>query len=112
MHVLGLGFKWAYCPIDGRFVLGEAATLAEGYEDGRDADVEIARAVADRPMVRKWYTEVSDDELAAVQRLLDEAQDYWVSCDYADDSENETDQWLGKLADAGLVHSYGVPEND
>jgi hypothetical protein len=108
-NLLGLGLTWAgfTSEMDGRDVLREAATLAEGYDDSRDDDVEIVQEVADRPLIRQYYTEVSDVELAAVRRLLDEAQDYWVANDYTSDGDDETGQMLGFLADAGHVKRYG-----
>ncbi len=108
---LGLGLTWAgfTSEFDGRQVLKEAAILAEGYDDCRDDDIEIAQTVADRPLVGKYYVDVTDEELAAVRRLLVEAQDYWVDCDYATDSDDPTGQMLGQLAEAGHVKRYGDP---
>lgn len=109
MNTLGLGLTWAgfTTDFDGREVLKEAVTLAEGYEDSRDDDIELASAVADRPLVGKYYTQVTDEELAAVRRLLEDAQDYWIVNDYASDSDDERGQMLGLLADAGHVKRYG-----
>lgn len=108
---LGLRYKWSTAQHDGRWVLAQAAELATGYDAVRDADVKIARAVASRDLTADGFTVVSDDELAAVQRILEDAEDYWDVNDYADspDSDDE-DRLLGQLASYGWVKAYGIPE--
>lgn len=111
-HQVGLGLTFAGSPspdFNGRWVLQQAITLAEGYEDDRDDDIAIVEPLLTRPEVRQYFVEVTDVEQAALLRLLDDAQDYWVVNSYANrvSEGEEEDVLLGQLADAGLIKVIG-----
>lgn len=106
--LVAIGFTWAGGHRDGVWVTKQALELADGYDDSRDGDIALVAPILDRPLT-DHQAEVTPEEQAALLRILEDAQDYWVNCDYATDSESEDDRLLGRLADAGLVVSFGKP---
>jgi hypothetical protein len=107
-HQVGLGLVFAGSDPDhdGRWVLRQAITLAEGYEDDRDDDITLVQPLLTRPGVRPYFVEVTNDEQAALRRLLFDAQDYWVVNNYAS-GEGDEDRLLGQWAEAGMVMAIG-----
>lgn len=111
LHQVGLGLRAGPGPDgpDGRWVAGEAILLAEGDEETQvQSDITLVRPLLTRKEVRRYYVEVTTDERDALMRLLQEAQEYWVLCQYSIDEGSDEDVLLGQLADAGLVVGFGV----
>jgi hypothetical protein len=119
-HQIGIGIRWSDNGIDARRVVQEALDLTRvGLEDqDREvreqitADVALVEPLLTRPEVEPYYIEVTDEEQAALKRILEDAQNYWVSCGYSGD-ENPDDAVLGLLAESGWVvaiaQAWGFP---
>jgi hypothetical protein len=107
-HRVGLGLSWAGGPAmaTGVWILGhvlqlEDAAVADGTA-GPDvaADVEIVRPLLTAQLDDSFVT-IPSAQLAALERVLDDAQQYWSDNEY--DHCDGDDGVLGRLAFAGYV---------
>jgi hypothetical protein len=108
-HQVGLGvaFSRENPGYDGRWLLKQAIDLADGRRHADDDYLDTARPLLTRKEIVPYFVEVSTKEVAALRRLLTEAERYWISQAYLT-SDNEEHQLLGELADKGVVTAVGL----
>lgn len=82
-----------------------AADWAEHLDGSLEDAVRIARDLVQRPAMgtdpadnMTYMVEATNEERQELEGLLQEATDYWLMCNYAEDSSFPDDQWLGELA--------------
>ena len=110
-HRIGLGLSWAGGPAKatGVWVLDHAIRLAENSVGAANdpADVE-ADITAVKPLLTAKlddsFVTIPSDQLAALERILDDAQQYWTDNGY--DHDEGDDGILGRLAYQGYVTKF------
>lgn len=105
-HQVGLGvvFRRSNPVFNGRWVLERAIAVAE---EAGDSSLDRLRPLLTRAEVTPYFVEVTYEEVVALRRLLSGAQDYWVSEKFAS-HDQDGDQLLGQLAEAGVVVALGL----
>lgn len=103
-HQVGLGLVLhRSVPIyNGRWVLERAIKEIATYEDAM-----VLRPLLNLPEIAPYFVKVSDEQVAALRRVLSGAREAWAANKYAD-SDREDDRLLATLAVAGTVTALGV----